>query len=279
MGCLRSLRVAVLFATALAGCSFADPPASADATTGATPVDTAPDVPAVSAPDLPGSDAAPASDSASDAAPAPDSGPPVAWVNPFIGTGFTGGNVGSSHPGATRPFGLVKASPDTVDQNGKALGALHCAGYQYADPDMTGLSHTRLQGTGVPDILAPTLFSQAGRPDLADEWTRWIGTVSYTTAPDGLIGNDDAGTLSAWYVLAAVGLLPRPCVPGYDLVAPRFERAVLHLPTGEVVIEAPGASQGASFGAVTWNQEPLAGRWIDHAALVQGGTLRFQPKP
>jgi predicted alpha-1,2-mannosidase len=131
-----------------------------------------------------------------------------------------------------------------------------------------------------PDILAMTLFLGAGRPDLADKWTRWVGTANYTTAPDGLVGNDDAGTLSAWYVFAASGFLPRPCDAGYDLVAPRFDKVVWDLPGGKLVIEAPGASSGQVMqDAVLWNGQPLTGRWLDHAAAASGGTLKFQAKP
>lgn len=131
-----------------------------------------------------------------------------------------------------------------------------------------------------PDILAMTLFSGAGQPELADKWARWVGDVNYTTAPDGLVGNDDAGTLSAWYVFAAGGLLPRPCDPGFDVVAPRFDKVTWHLPGGKLVVSAPGVSSGAIMqGSVSWNGTPLAERWLPHADAAKGGQLTFAPKP
>jgi len=76
--------------------------------------------------------------------------PPVEYVNPFIGTGGTGFGVGSTFPGATLPFGMVKLSPDTTNQ-GIQPGFWHCAGYWYEDPEIRGFSHTHFSGTGVPD--------------------------------------------------------------------------------------------------------------------------------
>lgn len=65
----------------------------------------------------------------------------------------------------------------------------------------------------------------------------------FTNAPNGVTGNDDLGTMSAWYVFSALGLYP--AVPGtgnFVLNAPRFERSVLHLQSGrDVTIKAPGA--------------------------------------
>ena len=126
-----------------------------------------------------------------------------------------------------------------------------------------------------PDILSSTLFSDAGRPDLSDKWTRWVADVCYTTVPDGLIGNDDAGTLSAWYVFAALGLMPRPGLPGYDIVAPRYDHATLHLPGGDVKVDAPGAYAKKLSGTVSWNGTALKKRWVEHSALATGGVMSW----
>ncbi|HVU33429.1 MAG TPA: GH92 family glycosyl hydrolase [Opitutaceae bacterium] len=64
-----------------------------------------------------------------------------AW--PMVGTG----GHGHTYPGATVPFGFVQLSPDTRTQGWDA-----CAGYQYADREILGFSHTHLSGTGVRDL-------------------------------------------------------------------------------------------------------------------------------
>jgi len=88
------------------------------------------------------------------------SAPLVDAVDPFIATGGPGFRVGSSHPGATVPFGMVKVGPDTSLEWG-GLGAYHCSGYYYDDTYIEGFSHFRMHGTGIPDygniLFMPTI--------------------------------------------------------------------------------------------------------------------------
>ena len=65
------------------------------------------------------------------------------FVNPFIGTDFTG----NTYPGAQAPFGMVQLSPD----NGLP-GWDRISGYFYPDSTIAGFSHTHLSGTGAGDI-------------------------------------------------------------------------------------------------------------------------------
>ena len=65
------------------------------------------------------------------------------YVNPFIGTAFTG----NTYPGAQAPFGMVQLSPD----NGLP-GWDRISGYFYPDSTIAGFSHTHLSGTGAGDL-------------------------------------------------------------------------------------------------------------------------------
>ena len=65
------------------------------------------------------------------------------YVNPFIGTDFTG----NTYPGAQAPFGMVQLSPD----NGLP-GWDRISGYFYPDSTIAGFSHTHLSGTGAGDL-------------------------------------------------------------------------------------------------------------------------------
>jgi predicted alpha-1,2-mannosidase len=128
-----------------------------------------------------------------------------------------------------------------------------------------------------PDIHAMYLFLAAGRPDLTQRWVEWASTFFYGTGRDGLPGNEDAGTLSAWYALNAIGLYPVTSTSIWLIGRPQFPRATLTVAGGDLVIEAPGAQPGTPYVAgVTWNGAPLAHPWIDHAELARGGTLRFE---
>jgi putative alpha-1,2-mannosidase len=80
-------------------------------------------------------------------------------VDPFIGTGGTR-NL-NCFPGAVLPWGMVAASPDTTS-DGSVNAASHAAGYLSEDPYIQGFSHTRLQGTSMPDIGSVLLVPAVG---------------------------------------------------------------------------------------------------------------------
>ena len=127
-----------------------------------------------------------------------------------------------------------------------------------------------------PDIHAAYLFNDAGRPDLTQKWVRWILDHKYGAAYDGLDGNDDAGTLSAWYVLSAVGLYPVAGSDRYQLGAPLFERAELRLKNKPLVIVAENYAPNHFYVRnVLLHDTPLDRAWIRHSEIENGGVLRF----
>jgi predicted alpha-1,2-mannosidase len=79
------------------------------------------------------------------------------YVDPFIGTG----GHGHTFPGATVPFGMVQASPDT-----RLKGWDGCSGYHYSDHKIYGFSHTHLSGTGCSDYGDILLMPTTGKPQL-----------------------------------------------------------------------------------------------------------------
>ncbi len=83
------------------------------------------------------------------------SAPPEAYesVNPFIGTGGTSFGSGNCHPGATLPFAMVQAGPDTTIPTGVAAFN-HATGYHADDTHVLGFSHNRLSGVSTPDLGA-----------------------------------------------------------------------------------------------------------------------------
>jgi putative alpha-1,2-mannosidase len=100
----------------------------------------------------------------------------------------------------------------------------------------------------------------------------------FHTGPGGLPGNDDAGSMSAWYVWSALGLYPlSPGEARYVLGSPLFERATIRLNADgsrRFVIEAPGNAPDTPYvRAMTLNGEPFEGPWITHEQIMAGGTL------
>jgi predicted alpha-1,2-mannosidase len=127
-----------------------------------------------------------------------------------------------------------------------------------------------------PDIHAAWLFNEAGRPDLTQKWVRWILGNKYDNTYVGLDGNDDGGTLSAWYLFGALGFYPVAGSDKYELAGPLFERAELKLKDKPLVIVAENYAPDRYYVRKVWlNDQPLDRAWITHAELSQGGTLRF----
>ena len=73
--------------------------------------------------------------------------------------------------------------------------------------DVTGLIGMYAHGNE-PSHHAAWLYSLLGQPEKTERYVHRILNELYTSAPDGLCGNEDCGQMSAWYVLAALGRYP-----------------------------------------------------------------------
>lgn len=128
-----------------------------------------------------------------------------------------------------------------------------------------------------PDILAPYLYIDAGLPDRTAERVRHILKSQYNTSRAGLPGNDDAGTMSSWYVWSSVGLYPVAGQAWYYIGSPLFTRTVIHLEGGKTfTISAPQTSDTNIYvvGAKL-NGRPLDRAVLSHADLAKGGVLEL----
>lgn len=85
-----------------------------------------------------------------------------------------------------------------------------------------------------PVHAIPYLFNHLGAPRDTQYWTRFICKHAYGTNVRGLIGNEDVGQMSAWYVLSSTGIYQ--FCPGdlrFDITSPVFDKVVYHLPNGK----------------------------------------------
>jgi predicted alpha-1,2-mannosidase len=127
-----------------------------------------------------------------------------------------------------------------------------------------------------PDIFNAFLFASAGRADLTQKWARWILASKYGDGPDGLPGNDDCGTMSAWYIFASLGFFPVAGSDRYVVASPLWEGATLHLPGGDLTISVVNAgAQNIYVQDVKLNGESLAEPFFTHDRIAQGGTIEF----
>ncbi len=129
----------------------------------------------------------------------------------------------------------------------------------------------------------PFLFNRLGAPWLTQYWSRQICERAYHNSVEGLVGNEDVGQMSAWYVLSASGL--HPVCPGsnrYEITSPVFTNIEFSLD--------PNYAKGKKFTIITTNNsaaniyiqsaklngKPYANCWIDHLTIAGGGTLELQ---
>jgi predicted alpha-1,2-mannosidase len=146
----------------------------------------------------------------------------------------------------------------------------------WTEPLSAGTRRAFYWGGNEPDIHAPYLFALAGRPDLTQKWVRWIENEVYGAGADGIPGNDDGGTMSAWLVFSALGFYPIAGSDAYVVGAPRLAHATIAVTGGGFTIDAPGISDAQPYiASVTLNGAPLATPILHHADLHAGGSLAF----
>ncbi len=126
-----------------------------------------------------------------------------------------------------------------------------------------------------PDILAPYLYIHAARHDRTAERVRELLASEYNTRRLGLPGNDDAGTMSSWYVWGAMGLYPNAGQSYYYIGSPVFKRTTLRLGGGlTFTVEAPRTSEENLYVREAYlNGIALGCAWLRHSELAGGGVL------
>lgn len=131
-----------------------------------------------------------------------------------------------------------------------------------------------------PCIHAAYAFAQVGRADLTQKYARWATQTHYNDKYWGLPGNDDGGTMSAWYLFTAAGFYPIPGTKRYILGTPFFPRMEIKVQHGTLRVVANDVSEKNIFvKAVRWNDTPLDKLEISHDEIAQGGTLTFDMSP
>lgn len=129
----------------------------------------------------------------------------------------------------------------------------------------------------------PFLFNRLGKPWLTQRWTREICERAYNNSVEGLVGNEDVGQMSAWYVLAASGI--HPISPGdtrYELTSPVFERIEFKLDTAFAtgktftIVAKNNAPENRYIQSATLNGKPYLHCFIDHYQLTEGGVLELE---
>ncbi len=130
------------------------------------------------------------------------------------------------------------------------------------------------------------MFTYAGLPYMTQQWSRRICDNAYGIGVYGLKGNEDIGQMSAWYVLAAIGIHPvNPADNVYIIGSPLFGKVTLRLdpayyPGKEFVITAhQNSPENVYIQSALLNDKPLSRAWLLHSEIASGGTLDLQMGP
>jgi predicted alpha-1,2-mannosidase len=129
----------------------------------------------------------------------------------------------------------------------------------------------------------PFMLNTAGVPYLTQKWTRKICSTAYGTGAYGLCGNEDVGQMSAWYVLASMGI--HPICPGdnkYQITSPVFNKIEINLDsdyyTGKkfTIIANHNSPENIYIQSMKLNGKVLDRFWISHDEIVKGGILEME---
>lgn len=147
--------------------------------------------------------------------------------------------------------------------------------------DITGLIGQYAHGNEPSHAMA-WMYRAVGRDDKAKRIIDQILHEFYRDAPDGLIGNEDCGQMSAWYVLSSLGLYQvAPGDPFFELQAPLFHAYRIHLPNGKQVnVRCTGDLDGARLvRSTTLNGKEGKLRTLPFQTLAAGMDLQMELTP
>jgi len=215
--------------------------------------------------------------------------PPRGGYDPRSSHGFHEGTAWQYQWLVPQDVPGLAASMGGMDAAGKRLDAFFAYDALLADPKGAArkqwvvgsydyYNQFRYNPNNEPDLHAPWMYTLVGQPGKTAVVLRAAQSL-FTNAPNGVTGNDDLGTMSAWYLFSAIGLYP--AMPGTGVLLlhpPRFARVELELGEGTTLrIEAPGAGGDAVryVQSVQFDGAPSARAWLNWDRVRAGGDLHF----
>jgi predicted alpha-1,2-mannosidase len=177
------------------------------------------------------------------------------------------------------PYGLIKLfggdKPFTKKLN--QLFSNHDSMGPKAQSDITGLIGQYAHGNEPSHHIA-YLYAYAGEQWKTAEKVRYVMDNFYTDRPDGIIGNEDCGQMSAWYVLSAMGLYQvNPSDGVFVFGSPVLSRAEVKVRGGRTfTMEAVGNSTENKYIEKAYlNGKPYSKSYITYDDIIKGSTLKF----
>lgn len=143
--------------------------------------------------------------------------------------------------------------------------------------DITGLIGQYAHGNEPSHHMA-YLYNWAGQPWKTQRITRHVLETMYKPTPEGILGNEDCGQMSAWYILSALGFYS--VCPGsneFVLTTPLFDRTELRLANGKTLsIVADNPAENRYIKAVRLNGKSIDRTFLTYDEIMAGGELAFE---
>ncbi len=146
-----------------------------------------------------------------------------------------------------------------------------------ASSDISGLIGQYAHGNE-PSHHVAYLYPYAGQQWKTAEKVRYIDREFYTDSPDGIIGNEDCGQMSAWYIMSAMGFYQvNPSNGVFVFGSPLFPSLTLRLENGRsFTVTAEGNSDTNIYiQSATLNGQPYEKSYITYDDIMAGGELYF----
>jgi len=126
-----------------------------------------------------------------------------------------------------------------------------------------------------PSFHIPWIYNWVGRPDKCQKIINRVLNEQYSSKIDGLPGNDDLGTMGAWYVFACIGLYPEiPGVGGFSVNSPIFSSVKVHMKNGDIIING-GSEKNIYINGMKLNGKAYESTWIDWDELANGAVIDY----
>lgn len=147
-------------------------------------------------------------------------------------------------------------------------------------PDISGLIGQYAHGNE-PSHHTIYFYTMLGKPDKAADLIRKVTDEFYTSKPDGIIGNEDAGQMSAWYILSSLGFYQvEPASGRFWFGSPLFDEAEVKVPGGTFKVIARNNSKDNKYiRGVKLNGKDYDKMYITHDDIIAGGVLEFTMGP
>ena len=181
-------------------------------------------------------------------------------------------------PGLMTLYGGRESFARKLDELFTTDSTLTSSGGGQVAADISGLIGQYAHGNE-PSHHIVYLFNWAEAPWRADELLYKIMTEFYSASPDGLIGNEDCGQMSAWFVLSAMGIYQvAPGDPRFSLGRPLFDEVRIPLKDGKafVVKMKNGSEKNPYVQRVTLDGKPVISPFINYADIMAGKELVFE---